>query len=110
MELLFLHKLLPIAASPMGIIIFLASIGVIRRSFPWVIGSMALLIVVSTPVVSSSIWRTLETEYPHYPVDRLAQADATVVLSGMLSFSKSPYGLVAEWGDPDRFFSGIDIC
>ena len=68
-----------------------------------------LLIVVSTPVVSSSIWRTLETEHPHYPVDRLAQADATVVLSGMLSFSKSPYGLVAEWGDPDRFFSGIGI-
>ena len=73
------------------------------------ITSLVLLFLSSTPLVSSTIWRTLETDFRYRPIDQLAHADATVILSGMLSFSESPYGLVAEWGDPDRFFAGIDI-
>jgi hypothetical protein len=36
-------------------------------------------------------------------------ADAVVVLSGTLSFSSSRERLIQEWGDPDRFFGGIDL-
>ena len=109
MDTLFLNKLIALIISPLGMIIGLAILGVIKRSFLLVISGLVLLIVLSTSVISSSIWRSLELEFPYRPIDQLTHADATIVLSGMLSFSESPYGLVTEWGDPDRFFSGIDI-
>ncbi len=43
------------------------------------------------------------------PAAQIVQADAIVVLGGMLTWVPSKQGLVTEWGDPDRFFAGVDL-
>lgn len=39
----------------------------------------------------------------------MTNADAIVVLSGMINQVKSSDGVYPEWGDPDRFFGGIEL-
>ena len=51
----------------------------------------------------------LESEYPYQPMSAVPKADAVLVLSGMLGGFKSEYGYVTEWGDPDRFFVGVQL-
>ena len=39
----------------------------------------------------------------------MPQADAVVVLSGMLNSVPGAGGVAQEWGDPDRFFGGLEL-
>jgi uncharacterized SAM-binding protein YcdF (DUF218 family) len=42
-------------------------------------------------------------------VEDMDVADSIVVLSGMIVPIKTKEGIAYEWGDPDRFFSGIEL-
>jgi uncharacterized SAM-binding protein YcdF (DUF218 family) len=39
----------------------------------------------------------------------MPKADAIVVLGGMFNYVKTETGGLNEWGDPDRFFGGIEL-
>ena len=42
-------------------------------------------------------------------VEDMDVADSIVVLSGMIVPIKTKQGIAYEWGDPDRFFGGIEL-
>lgn len=106
--MLILTKLLPLFVLPPGICLLLAVAGVLfkRRFLVWI--SLALLWVLSLPVVGDALMHRIEMPYHRLQVERVRQADAIVVLSGMLQqLDGAPLG---EFGEAaDRFEGGIDL-
>jgi uncharacterized SAM-binding protein YcdF (DUF218 family) len=106
--MLILTKLLPLFVLPPGICLLLAVVGLLfkRRSLVWI--AVALLWVLSLPVVGAALMHQLEVPYHRIPVEHIQKADAIVVLSGMLEqVEGAPLG---ELGDAaDRFEGGIDL-
>ncbi|NTW54570.1 MAG: YdcF family protein [Chlorobaculum sp.] len=106
--MLILSKLLPLFVLPPGICLLLAIAGLLfkRRSLVWL--SLALLWVLSLPVVGGELMRRIEMPYHRVPVERVRHADAIVVLSGMLQqIDGAPLGELGDAGD--RFEGGIDL-
>ena len=60
-------------------------------------------------MVSDSFFRFIEEYSVKKNVTKISDADAIVVLSGMLTDSPGEDGLEQEWGDPDRFFAGLQL-
>lgn len=107
--MIYLHKLLPLIASPVGLIIGLMLLAlVLRRQWP-VYWALLILLVCSFPLTSRFIWVGLESEYQYRPPTTVPQADAVLVLSGMVGGFHTEDGYVTEWGDPDRFFVGLQL-
>jgi len=107
--MIYLHKLLPLIVSPLGLLISLMLLAlVLRRHWPlyW---ALVILLICSFPLTSRSIWVGLESEYQYQPPTTVSQADAVLVLSGMLVGFESEDGYVTEWRDPDRFFVGLQL-
>lgn len=107
--MIYLHKLLPLIASPVGLIIGLMLLAlVLRRQWP-VYWALFILLVCSFPLTSRFIWVGLESEYQYQAPTTVPKADAVLVLSGMLGGFETKDGYVTEWGDPDRFFVGLQL-
>jgi uncharacterized SAM-binding protein YcdF (DUF218 family) len=108
--MLFLHKLLPLIVSPLGLVSFLLLISIlIRRRGPAAVG-LLLLLVSALPLTGDRLWEALEADYPYRPIESVENADAVVVLSGMLGGIETSDGVVPQWGEAtDRFFAGIDL-
>lgn len=108
-NVIYLHKLLPLIVSPLGLLVVLMLLGVfLKRMWP-TYSALVLTIVFSLPLTAHIIWRDLESPYPYKHADQIGKHDAVVVLSGMLGGFESDRGFVTEWGDPDRFFTGISL-
>ena len=107
--MIYLHKFLPLIVSPLGLIILLIIAGVYFRRWWMITLSCFFLLLSSLPVTAHFIWRDLERLYPPRALSELGVYDAVVVLSGMLSPFEHNGTLYVEWGDPDRFFAGIDV-
>ena len=108
--MIYIHKALPLVISPLGLLVALLLLGIfLRRFWPFYL-VLIFTLIFSWPPTARLIWRSLESTYPYQPIDRVEQADAVVVLSGMLGMFETEYGHVAEWGGAaDRFFAGIDL-
>jgi uncharacterized SAM-binding protein YcdF (DUF218 family) len=108
--MLFLHKLLPLIVSPLGLTVcFLLMSVLVRRRGPAVVGLLVLL-VSALPLTADRLWEALEADYPYRPIESVENADAVVVLSGMLGGIETSDGVVPQWGEAtDRFFAGIDL-
>lgn len=62
------------------------------------------------PVTGSYLMSVLDgTQFRSSPQNIAKNADAVVVLSGMLTTVRGEDGLITEWGDPDRFFGGLEV-
>ena len=107
--MIYLHKLLPLIVSPLGLVIFLVIVGICLRRWWIVTLSCFVLILLSLPITAQLIWQNLEKQHPPKALNELGSYDAVVVLSGMLSPFEQSGTLHVEWGDPDRFFAGIDV-
>jgi uncharacterized SAM-binding protein YcdF (DUF218 family) len=81
--MLFLAKLLPIFVLPLGVVLALALVGLVRRKRGPVVAALVLLYVSSMPVVGRTLTTRLEKKYPAVPVNQVAQADAIVPLGGI---------------------------
>lgn len=68
-----------------------------------------MLYVGSMPIVGGELLRLVETKSIRLEPSDMPKADAIVVLSGMLTWVPAKNGLVQEWGDPDRFWGGIEL-
>jgi len=107
---LVLHKLLPLVVSPLGLVVLLISLSVIlRRRGPALIG-LIMLLVCSLPMTADQLWETLEADYPHRSIESAENADAVVVLSGMLGWYETEDSALPQWGEAtDRLFAGVDL-
>ena len=107
--MIYLHKLLPLVASPLGLVVFLVITGTCLRRWWMITLSCFVLLLSSLPVTAQFIWQDLEKQHPPKALSEFGSYDAVVVLSGMLSPFEHNGNLHVEWVDPDRFFAGIDV-
>ena len=108
--MIYLHKLLPLIASPIFLVIILCIWGAVYRQ-KWVsLLGISILVLCSFPFISGKLITFLEKEYVLKPVSNSNTADAIVVLSGMVRTIEGVDGLVYEWGEAsDRIFAGIEL-
>ena len=107
--MIYLHKVLPLIISPLVLILALLIIGLYKSNKKLILSGIVLLYVVSMPVVGGALLRLVETKSIRLVPDDMPKADAIVVLSGMLTWVPAKNGLIQEWGDPDRFWGGIEL-
>jgi hypothetical protein len=107
--MIYLHKILPYALYPITFIILLLTWAAFSKKRLPVIVALFLLVVTSSPIISNGMIQYLErAELRKSPTD-IHDADAIVVLSGMIEPIQGFHGLMYEWSDPDRFFGGIEL-
>ena len=108
--MIYLHKILPLIASPLFLIIFLIILGMIFKSKKITLFGIIILIFCSLPIISNKLINYLEKDYILQDALAIDNADAIVVLSGMIKTIKVDDKLKYEFGDAvDRILSGIDL-
>ena len=108
--MIYLHKILPLLASPLFLVIILVLWGLLFRSRRASLAAIGILIVCSLPVFSGKLISYLERDYSLASIASVETADAIVVLSGMVRTIEGANGLVYEWNEgSDRIFAGIDL-
>jgi uncharacterized SAM-binding protein YcdF (DUF218 family) len=88
--MLFLAKLLPVFVLPLGLVVALLLIGLVRRRRGPALAALVLLYLSSTGYVGNGLFQLLETRYPQLSLDGVGQADAIVPLGGMLGPARPP--------------------
>ena len=108
--MIYLHKLLPLIASPLFLVIILFLWGTMSQR-KWIsLSGVSILVLCSLPLVSGKLIAHLEQDYVLKPTATANTADAIVVLSGMVRTIEGEDGLAYEWGEAsDRIFAGIDL-
>jgi len=108
--MIYLHKILPLIASPLFLIFFLIILGIIIKSKKITLFGAVILIFCSLPIISYKLTHYLEKDYTLQDASAINNADAIIVLSGMLKTIKVDDKLKYEFGDGvDRILSGIDL-
>jgi len=106
--MIYLHKILPFFLLPTGVTLLLLVTGLVfrRRWICWV--GVAVLWLCATPLISSQIMRAAEGWQTRRALSSVPAAQAIVVLSAGRIQPPGETG-VSEWGDPDRFFGGVEL-
>ena len=108
--MIYLHKILPLIASPLFLIIFFIILGMIFKSKKITLFGVVILIFCSLPIISNKLINYLEKDYTLQDASVINNADAIVVLSGMIKTIKVNDKLKYEFGGAvDRILSGIDL-
>lgn len=108
--MIFLHKLIPLLVSPLALVLILMIVGMITRSRLLAFSAILLLLFTSSPLIARYSLYVLEKDNPPTEISNLPNADALVVLSGMMkAIEMSDGSFDYEFGDAvDRFFAAID--
>ncbi len=108
--MIYLHRLLPLALSPIALILLLIAWSAYRRSRVAGLLAIVLLYAASVPVLSDPLFRAVEQQQLRSMPEAVAPAQAVVVLSGMMLNIAGQQTVVPEWGEAaDRFFAGVDL-
>jgi len=107
--MIFLHKILPLFLMPIMIYLIIIILGTKKGYKNIIYVSSFLFYIVSTPIFSNLIMRKVEGEYYYRSINEIKQADAIVILSGMMRINEFEDDYIVEWGDIDRFFKGIRL-
>jgi uncharacterized SAM-binding protein YcdF (DUF218 family) len=91
------------------VVILLIVIGLYKKRNSFIYLAIALLYTLSTPIFSDAFFKLVEGDQSRKSIASIEQADAIVVLSGMLEINEVGDSTYIEWGDPDRFFGGIAL-
>ena len=107
--MIYLHKIIPFFLSPLGVIFVLLIVSLfIRRRFIVFI-SLLILLISSNAHVGNYLYSSLEHPYKPLSINSINKSDAIVVLSGMIHQVGEGKNIKYEWGDPDRFFAGVEL-
>lgn len=107
--MLFFNKLLPVFVLPIGIVSLLLLLAAWKKWRWAALLALAVLLGSSTGAVSNLLLAPLEGSYPARSVGSLPEADAVLVLGGIMSPGKEP-GLIPEWAESvERFEAGVQI-
>lgn len=108
--MIYLHKILPLIASPLFLVVLLLIQGTVFRKRSISLFGVSILVLCSLPIVSDRLIAYLEKDYVLKSANSHPSADAIVVLSGMVHAIENSNDLVYEWnGASDRIFSGIEL-
>ena len=91
------------------LIIYLLIYGVWKKKNWPIFAVMIGLYIFSTPIFAKNFFKLIEGTEPRQTPNNVSNAEAIVVLSGMINQVKSTNGVYPEWGDPDRFFAGLEL-
>jgi uncharacterized SAM-binding protein YcdF (DUF218 family) len=94
---------------PTMLVIIVILIGLIKNKKKLIYIGIGGLYILSTPIYSNNFFKLVEGNEYRKPISTIDSADAIVVLSGMLEINEVGDSTFIEWGDPDRFFGGIDL-
>jgi uncharacterized SAM-binding protein YcdF (DUF218 family) len=108
--MIYLHKFLPLIVSPLFLILILILIGTFLKSKKIILASLFILIFFSLPIISNKLILYLEKDYSLQNISNIDEADAIVVLSGMVRKIENKNNLSYEFNDAvDRVLAGIDL-
>ena len=107
--MIYLHKILPTFVLPIMLVIILILIGLMKKKKKLIYIAIGVLYIISTPIFSNNFFKLVEGNEYRKPISAIDSADAIVVLSGMLEINEVGDSTYIEWGDPDRFFGGLDL-
>ena len=107
--MIYLHKILPLLLMPIMVVILLIVVGIYKKRNSLIYFAIALLYLVSTSIFSNAFFKLVEGDQHRKSIANIDQADAIVMLSGMLSLHEMDGKEYVEWGDPNRFFGGIEL-
>ena len=107
---IYLHKFLPLIVSPLFLIFFIFFCGIIFKSRKIIIVGIVTLIFFSLPIISKKLNIYLQKDYSLQDISNINEADAIVVLSGIVSAIKTGDKFKYEFGGGvDRILSGMDL-
>lgn len=107
--MIYLHKILPVFVMPIMLIIYLLIFALLKRKRWPIYAAIACFYLFSIPAFVNPFFKWVEGFEPRLMPKDVPNADAIVVLSGMINYVKSTGGVYPEWGDPDRFFGGLEL-
>ena len=106
---IYLHKILPILVSPLFVIMAVLLLAVWWKRRRLVLLAIVALWVSSMPITGKFLIAQLEKGSSLQKVEAMPDADAIIVLSGILTAVEGEDGLQNEWLDPDRYFAGLAL-
>ena len=108
--MIYLHKILPLLVSPLFLAIFLVLVGLVLKFRSIIFTGIFILLFCSLPVLTREMNSYLETGLALKQTMEVDEADAIVVLSGMLKVIHTKDEIHYEWnGSADRIFAGIEL-
>ena len=108
-RLIYFHKILHVFVSPIILILALLLLGIFKRRRAFVAAAALILYVASIPLISVNLLRSIEGDFVKLTPQDTPVSDAIVVLGGMIDWIQTSHGIATEWGDPDRFWDGVDL-
>mgnify|MGYP001281350254 CR=1 FL=1 len=107
---IYIHKILPLVVSPLFLFFIIIFCGIIFKSRKIIIISTLTIIIFSLPIISKKLNLYLQKDYSLKDISSVNEADAIVVLSGIVSVVKVGDKLKYEFGGGvDRILSGMDL-
>jgi len=104
---LFLHKLLPIFALPLGFSVVLVVVALFLKKRWLAATGVGIMLISSMPILGNFLLGVLENQFPQLEVENCQPADAIVVLGGMPHKVRSKSGGL-DWAEgADRFEQGV---
>ena len=107
--MIYLNKILPVFASPIFIVLTCLVIGVLTRRRAWVITGVVLLYTASMPIAVDFLTSGRDRDFERLLPPDAPASEAIVVLGQGMSWVKVENSYLPDWGDPDRFFSGVEL-
>jgi len=105
---LMLNKILPFFVLPFGFGLLLIAAGLLLRRRLLSLVGLGAIWLFATPLVGNALLATIEGEPGRIPLEQVTEAEAVVVLSGMLK--EVPNARLGEWGGAvDRFEAGVEL-
>ena len=109
--MIYLHKIFPLLISPLAISLMILVVAILLRSRRIGVGGILILVFFSSPFVAAQLTKFIEKDNPPVTIESIADADAIIVLSGMLHHSfingTSNYDFRNA---TDRLFAGIKLA
>ena len=107
--MLYLNKLLPIFVLPLGWVVLLLLIALIRKRRWPLLAALVVLYLSSMPFVGTRLTRGLESSYPALAIDQVENADAIVSLGGIMGPTVAD-GFLPNVGEAgERLEAGITL-
>lgn len=107
--MIYLNKILPVFFSPLFVVLALLILGLMTRRRIWLVAGVCLLFAVSLPIVSDSLQWVRQNKLERLEPSDVPSSEAIVVLGQGMSWVKTKNGVLPDWGDPDRFFGGVEL-
>jgi hypothetical protein len=86
--MIYLHKILPLFILPIILFIIVILIGLIKNKKKLIYIALGVLYIISTPIFSNNFFKLVEGAEYRKPISTIDNADAIVVLSGMLQINE----------------------